>query len=104
MITLKNKTIELFGTTIDIKFVDRIIDEETQKELLGAANYSAGEILVAKNVRGNKISKEEMQLSLLHEIMHIVLFTGQYNDCSNDEPLVEWLARCLNKLIKDKVI
>ena len=40
---------------------------------------------------------------MLHELTHSILDTGGYNNSSSDEPLVEWIARCLNSLLKQNV-
>lgn len=45
-----------------------------------------------------------MKLTFLHELMHVILSTGQYNNCNNDEPLVEWLARCIYSLKNQNII
>lgn len=45
-----------------------------------------------------------MSVSFLHEIVHAILNEGQYSGSSDDEPLVEWLAKCLKHLKDQKVI
>ena len=44
------------------------------------------------------LSEKTIKLTLLHEIMHAICGTGQYNDYSNDEPFIEWLANCIYSL------
>lgn len=41
---------------------------------------------------------------MLHEIVHSIFQTGQYMSCDNDEPLVEWTARCLKALKQQHII
>ena len=36
--------------------------------------------------------------------MHVILLEGQYLNEGADEPLVEWLAKSLGILIKEKLI
>jgi hypothetical protein len=36
----------------------------------------------------------------MHEIVHAILDEGQYGEISSNEPLVEWLAKCLIQLNK----
>ena len=45
------------------------------------------------------MSKDDMKLTLLHELIHAVLDEGQYGNVSADEPMVEWLARCIKSLL-----
>ena len=57
-----------------------------------------------KKPDGSKLSKDEIELTVLHEIVHSIFQTGQYMSCDNDEPLVEWTARCLKTLKKQHII
>ena len=50
------------------------------------------------------LSKEDIELTLYHEIVHSILGTGNYREYSNDEPLVEWIANCLISLKKQKIL
>jgi len=45
------------------------------------------------------MSKSETKITLLHELLHAILDEGQYFAQSEDEPMVEWLARCLKSLM-----
>ena len=46
----------------------------------------------------------EIYITLVHEIIHAVLDTGQYLEESQKEPLVEWLARCIISLLKQDIL
>lgn len=103
----KNVEFNLFGTTYNIKYVPKIVvDENTEeeREVYGLTTFSKKEILIAKTINNIPISQEEIRLTLFHEIVHCIFHAGQYLACTNDEPLVEWTSRCLNQLIKDKIL
>lgn len=53
---------------------------------------------------GHPIPRQESEICLLHELFHVILTEGQYLSCSDDEPLVEWLARCTKHLVDQKVL
>ena len=103
---LKNRSIDLFGTKYKIKIVDTIEIEGPNgiEYPLGLTDYYNNIISIASYTNGIKIPKNEMEITLLHELMHAILSTGQYTEYSKDEPLVEWLARCLYQLINKKVL
>lgn len=44
------------------------------------------------------MDKSEAKITLIHELIHAILDEGQYHGSSADEPMVEWLARCLKSL------
>lgn len=45
------------------------------------------------------MDKSDAKITLIHELIHAILDEGQYGNASNDEPMVEWLARCLKSLM-----
>lgn len=101
----KNKKVNLFGTTYSIKFVNEIIlDEDSPEKLYGITDTINKEIKIARTINKQKVSDNEIQLTLLHELTHAILFTGQYNKEGDDEHLVEWIARCLNECLNHKII
>ena len=54
------------------------------------------------NREGGRVPKQEIEIALLHELFHAILTEGQYLQSSDDEPLVEWLARCTKHLLNQK--
>lgn len=105
MIEFKNKKFNLFGTEWQIRFEDVVLDPNDKHEIYGCT-YRGGinVITLARTVDGNKVSNKELKITMLHEIMHAIFTTGQYFSSNDDEPLVEWCARCLNQLIEKKII
>lgn len=100
---MKDKEFTLFGSTWKIQYVKGLQDEEG-KWLWGLTESPSLTIKINTIAPdGTPIPKQELKITLLHEIVHSIFFTGQYLNCNNDEPLVEWTARCL-KTLKDQHI
>lgn len=95
---IKNRKINIYGTIFNIRFEDKVTDEE--------GNFVFGKVrnrtiyISTKDVEGKKIPKEEIDITILHELFHAILESGQYWNADQDEPLVEWLARSINSLLK----
>lgn len=65
----------------------------------GLTDYVNRRICIAtKDSESKPFPKEEIELTKLHELMHAALGTGMYKNVSDDEPLVEWLARSIMPL------
>ena len=90
---------KIFNSIWTVSFVDKIPFEESEENegfLFGRTYSENNKILIAtKDSKGNILPETTIKLTMLHEIMHAILITGQYNSCNNDEPLVEWLANCI---------
>lgn len=101
-----NKEFDLFGVKWTIKYVDKL--EETSKEngyFFGVSHVDSATIQVALlDSKGKPLSESAIRLTLLHELVHAILGSGGYENSTHDEPMVEWLARCINSLQKQKVI
>ena len=91
---------ELFNTTWTVSFIDNFKDETKDGEFrLGDTNYELNRIRIAtKTKEGKPLSEKTIQLTVLHKIMHAICEVGQYNDYSEDEPFIEWLANCIYSL------
>lgn len=93
---MKEKSYNLFGSTWIIQFVDEVVDEN-DKWLFGETESPSRVITIStKKPDGSKLSKDEIELTVFQ--------TGQYMSCDNDEPLVEWTARCLKALKEQHII
>lgn len=101
---LKNKSFNIFGTKYRIKFVDNVLNEEGDWTY-GKINTYSKEIQVSiKLSNGKDMQENEILITLYHEIIHAILSAGQYINSCNDEPLVEWLARCILSLKNQKIL
>lgn len=97
---------KIFNSMWTVSFVDKIPFEESEKNegfLFGRTYPENNKILIAtKDSKSNILPETTIKLTVLHEIMHAILIAGQYNSCSDDEPLVEWLANCIYSLLEQK--
>ena len=98
-----NKQFDIFGTIFTIKLVDTV-DEEDKLLHYGITECNTKEIRIRKEVMKAKQSDSEIYLTLVHEIIHAILDTGQYFEESQKESLVEWLARCIISLLKQDIL
>lgn len=98
-----NKQFDIFGTIFTIKLVDTL-DKEDNLLHYGLTEGNTKEISISKEVMKVKQPDSEIYVTLVHEIIHAVLDTGQYLEESQKEPLVEWLARCIISLLKQDIL
>lgn len=102
---MKIKEFDLLGTRYTIQYIDKIETEDENLFRSGSTNPAAHKITLAKlDYNGNPMNKNESQITLIHELIHAILSEGQYHNASADEPMVEWLARCLKSLMDQKII
>ena len=99
---LHNKKIDIFGTKYTIKIVDRIEDDDAL--CAGIVYHDSLIIKIARYVNDAKVDNKEMIKTLLHEINHAILNSGQYLSSSRDEPLVEWMSRCYYSILFNQKI
>ena len=101
---LKNKSFNIFGSKYRIKFVDNVLNEEGDWTYGKIATYSKEIQVSIKLSNGKDMQENEILITLYHEIIHAILSAGQYINSCNDEPLVEWLARCILSLKNQKIL
>lgn len=102
---LKNSTAEIFGSTYNINYVDTIEPDEEGSAIDGMCESIKRKITIATRDFENKdVDKHDLTRVLFHELLHAILNEGQYFHASADEPMVEWMARCLTSLKEQKVI
>lgn len=105
----KNFNFNLFGDKWKVKFMDAV---EQPAPLTADGSWvdgmcygEKGEIHVAiKDKEGTPKPPEKVQQILMHEVVHAIFTSGQYLSCTNDEPLVEWMAKAIISLSKQNVI
>lgn len=102
---MKDCKFNLFGTKYKMKFMDVVPNDDAEKFTWGDTDGRTHTIRIAtKDVNSKPIDEDEIDITLLHELYHAILNEGQYTNCSSDEPLVEWLARCTHSLRKQGVL
>lgn len=101
----KDFKFELFGSIWSVEFVECIPSEEQNTFYWGKTNSTTRTVMVAtKDNGGNPLPEKEINTTLLHEVVHCIFSTGCYGNSNDDEPLVEWTARCLRSLMEQKVL
>ena len=91
---MKDFNIPFFGDEIEVHFVDNA--KIGQQKVLGYCVPGANIIYVSlKNFDGRKLKPIQIKTTIAHELMHVFLNSGEYYDCSHNEQLVEWLAKCI---------
>ena len=90
----------IFNTTWTVSFIDNFKNETKEGEFkFGDTNYELNKIRIAtKTKEGQLLAEKTIKLTVLHEIMHAICGTGQYNGYSEDEPFIEGLANCIYSL------
>ena len=101
---MKEKGYNLFGSTWGIQFADEVISGNDRWLFEGTGSPSRVITISTKKPDGSELSKDEIELTVLHGIVHSIFQTGQYMGCDNDEPLVKRTARCLKTLKKQHII
>lgn len=104
----KNRKFKFMDSVYSIRFVDRVplLDNQDPDSVnFGQCNIDKKEILIGlRDAEGNFYREEQIENTLRHELMHVIMFEGQYNNCYADEPLIEWLAKSLGILLKQKIL
>lgn len=105
MKVFSQKEFELFGTSWKLKDVDVIKSDDDNLLCKGTTDSAVYEISIARRSEDDKVfSSKDKELTKIHELVHAMLFTGQYLNVGADEPLVEWLARCIYSLKQQKIL
>lgn len=96
---MKDFKFKVFSTEYSVKFVDKI-EFKDYNFIWGLSDAINKEILISKYLpNGNKVSKEEVIKTIIHELIHMILDEGMYSEDSKNEPMVEWLSQCLYDII-----
>lgn len=96
----RNTNFQLFDEDWGLRFVDKLDDN-----LLGLSNGGLRQIDIAeKDKEGNSYPEKVVKMTIAHELIHAILDSGQYMELSQNEPLVEWIARCMYSLKKQQVL
>lgn len=105
----KNRKFKFMDSVYTIRFVDQCELFGGQDE--GGFNFGIFDpknktiTISTKNPdTGKPFPKDQVMQTLRHELMHMVMFEGQYLDSYADEPLVEWLGKALGILLKNKIL
>ncbi len=94
------KEFNVFNTKYDVEFREEPLPLENGNYESGVCRSAESLIAISHNdINKKPLSKQEYEKDTMHEIIHAILNEGGYNNSSDDEPLVEWLARCMYDIL-----
>lgn len=101
---MKDFKFNIFGEEYKVSFKDSV-DFDNCDFVWGASDAVYKQLEIAENYpNGDKINKEEIIRTILHELLHMILDEGMYWEEGKNEALVEWLSKCLYDIIfKQKI-
>lgn len=96
---------DLFGDIITVRFFDNVYSkDDPDMWIFGNCNFADQVInLSTKSISGEPLSRNQIRQTFVHECVHLMLESGQFYEESYNEALVEWLAKCINKLFVSKI-
>ena len=99
------KKFNIFGTTFRVLWMDVIPATEEEGFIYGQHDGVAKTLKIALKDRDGKtdLPETEIELAFYHELTHAILGEGAYGYTA-DEPMVEWVAKCIRSLKQQKVI
>lgn len=103
---METKKFKIFGEPWDIKWVDCIKTPENP-EAWRFGETDTGEHLIrisTQTIKGKPIKNRSQEVTKMHELMHAILDEGQFLEESVNEPMVEWIAKCLVSLKEQKIL
>lgn len=101
----KNRKFKIFDSTWNIKFEDKYFKADEGGTLLGETDPNTRTIRISlRDINGNPYKEDNIRVTVLHELFHAIFLEGQYINEYNDEPIVEWSAKCINSLLNQHVI
>lgn len=100
---MKDFTIPFFNDEIEVHFVDNA--KIGNQKVLGYCVPGANIIYVSlKNFDGRWLSQNQIKTTIAHELVHVFLNSGEYYNYSHNEPMVEWMAKCIVNTYGDSEI
>ena len=97
---LQKKEFKVFNTKYDVAFGEEPLKLENGDYEYGICHSAGTNISVSQNDIDKKpLDKQDYEKNAMHEIVHAILGEGGYINTSDDEPLVEWLARCMYDIV-----
>lgn len=101
---MKDFKFNIFGEEYKVSFKDSV-DFDNCDFVWGTSDAVYKQLEIAENYpNGDKINKEEIIRTILHELLHMILDEGMYWEEGKNEALVEWVSKCLYDIIfKQKI-
>lgn len=103
---MEQKKFKIFGEPWEIKWIDCIRNPE-DRDMWRFGETDTGEHLIrisTQTIKGKPIKARSQEVTKMHELLHAILDEGQFLDEAVNEPLVEWIAKCLVSLKEQKML
>lgn len=95
--------IKILDDVVNVRICGQVFNRETHEWSLGITYPDQMKVEISTlGYYGGQLSQTTIKKTLCHELVHCILDSGEYGDLSNNEALVEWIARNMYKLINDK--
>lgn len=103
---METKKFKIFGEPWKIKWVKCITNPDNPEQWRwGETNNATHLIRVSQEcIDGTPIPFRTQEITRFHEMVHVMLDEGQYCQESQNEALVEWLAKCLVSLKEQNML
>lgn len=87
---------KLFGETIDVVWDNELNNRDNAN---GMSNYRYSRIELQPNTKAIFRSKEQVEQSYLHEVVHFILAAIQEEKLRTDEKFVELFSKALHQVL-----
>lgn len=103
---MDTKKFKIFGEPWKIQWVKCILNPDNPELWrFGETDNGTHTLKISQEtVDGTPIPKRTQEVTKMHELVHVMLDEGQYLEETQNEPLVEWLAKCLVSLKEQNVL
>jgi len=91
------KSFKLFGNTITVEFDEQLCED---REAYGLALFKEDKIILSRYAGKTKISKENIECTFFHELVHFILNKLGKDELSKNEELTEQISGLLHQYIK----
>ena len=96
--------VEILGASYQVEFEDKVMSvEEEPNWIHGRIDTRQRVIYLSQTDEEDRpLPEDVIENNFYHELIHCILTEGMYCQSSADEPLVEWIGKNLQHLIKTK--
>jgi hypothetical protein len=87
---------KLFGQTIKVKYSRTLMDK---KNAFGLCDYNKNTITLQQSTRKNILTREQIEQTFLHEVLHMMTYKLGYPDLSDNETFIDSFAHLLHQVV-----
>lgn len=92
------KSFKIFGQTIRVRFDKDLIENE---EIYGLSCFETNEITL--QTPGSNLTQTQVEVTFLHEMIHMILSNASFDKESKNERLVDTLANLIHQVMKTSI-